>query len=461
MPTPVKSACYLLPIILWVGISCSSLDDDVSTSPNLSLRFSTDTIMFDTLLTDRTSITKRLRIFNDNKEDLRIDRIGLGSGRSSFYSLVVNGKEGDEIEGELIRGGDSLLVLVDVTIDPQDESNPYLVKDSIEVQWNGNAQDVKLIAWGQDAIYLNAVAVCNQTFTAERPYVIQEILLVDTLCSLTIEPGAQIYVDNGATIAVLGQLLVEGDSGNHVVFRNTRFDPNFIEAPGQWGGIVFFPGSRGNEISYATIENAVNGLFTFGVNDAASRVEISVDHSIIRHMSGSGIQAFTADIDVSNSLIHNCGGFVVSAFVGGDYRFDHCSMTNEPNFFIRDEPSFAFLDNFPDDPALVQDLSVTIRNSILWGSEDEVLFFSNDGGAQFDTLLHNNIIKGADSIPGNYVSQEFNFPGFDRPFLFEYNLDSTAFARDRALDSEIVDDILGHPRDSLPDIGAYERIDGE
>ena len=415
--------------------------------------------MFDTLFTERTSITRRLRILNRNKEDIIIDRIGLGSGDNSFYDLVVNGKTGKSIEQELIRGEDSLLVLVDVTIDPMDEDLPFLVKDSIEVSWNGNASDVKLVAYGQDAIFLDAVAVCDVTFTADRPYVIQRALVVDTLCSLTLEPGARVYVDNGASVAVIGQLLARGDSGNHVVFRNTRFDPSFIEAPGQWGGIIFLPGSRGNRISYTTIENAVNGVFTFGTNDPASRVEISIDHSIIRHMAGGGIQAFTAEIHVSNTLIHNCGGFLIGGFVGGLYQIDHCTMTNEPTLFIRDEPSVAFLDNFPEDPALVEDLSVTITNSIIWGLEDEALFLGNDGGAAFDTTITNNILRGADSLPGNYVSQLSNFPGFDRPFLYEYNLDSTAFARDKAPNSLIADDIRGLLRDSIPDLGAYERFD--
>ncbi|MEM9324501.1 MAG: hypothetical protein AAGA85_02550 [Bacteroidota bacterium] len=457
----IKAPPLLLPVLVWLMIvSCSQLDDDVSTSPNLQLALSTDTVRFDTLFTERTSITKRLRIFNDNKEDLIIDRIGLGAGNDSFYKLIVNGKEGKEITGELLRGEDSLLVLIDVTIDPMNENLPFLVKDSIEIQWNGNMTDVKLIAWGQDAIYLDAVALCDVVFTAERPYVIERFLRVDSLCTWELEPGARVYLDNGASIEVLGKMIANGDSGNHVIFRNTRFDPGFLEAPGQWGGILFQPGSRDNRLSYTTIENAVTAISTRGVNDPSSRVQISIDHSIIRHMFGAGIQAFTSELDVSNTLIHNCGAFVVSVFVGGDYRFDHCTMTNQPNFFIREEPSFAFLDNLPGE-SFVDDLSLEITNSILWGPEEEVFFLGNAGGAVIDTLVRNNIIKAADSLPGNFASQEFNFPGFDRPFLFEYNLDSVAFARDRAPGSLIPDDIRGLLRDSIPDIGAYERFDGQ
>ena len=37
---------------------------------------------------------------------------------------------------------------------------------------------------------------------------------------------------------------------------NDRFDDNFINAPGQWGGIIFLPGSKDNTIDHAEIRNA-------------------------------------------------------------------------------------------------------------------------------------------------------------------------------------------------------------
>lgn len=444
-------------LAFWAAIACSQLDDDVDNSATVQLTVSTDTLLFDTLLTSRTSLTKRMRIFNPEKNAVNIERIALAGGESSPYGLIVNGKAG-AIENEFLAAGDSLLVLVDVTIDPMNTNDPFLVKDSLLISWNGNQQDIKLIAWGQEANYLMGAIVCDETWTADKPYVIQQALLVDSLCTLTIEAGTRVYIDNGASIFVQGQLKVSGDSGNHVVFRNTRFDEDFIEAPGQWGGLVFFPGSRENVLSYATIENAQNGIFAFGSSNTSDRVEISIDHSVIRHMSIAGIQTFTSEVQMSNSLIYNCGAYLVGNFVGGNYDYSYCTFSNEPSFFIRDDPSLIFLDNLPGEVGLVDDLILSVTNSILWGTERDELLIGNDGGGLLDTTFQNNIVKFSIDLIGNFTSQQTNFPGFVDPFLFNFALDSLSFARDKG-NTPIFDDLLGIPRDEMPDLGALERVD--
>ena len=72
-------------------LSCDDQDDTPATQANISLLFSTDTLLFDTLLTDRLSITKRLRIYNPNTEAINISEISLTVG--SEYSLIINGAE--------------------------------------------------------------------------------------------------------------------------------------------------------------------------------------------------------------------------------------------------------------------------------------------------------------------------------------------------------------------------------
>lgn len=49
--------------------------------------------------------------------------------------------------------GDSLFVFVQVTVDPTGSTSPLLIKDSVIFETNGNIQDVKLTAIGQD-VYL-------------------------------------------------------------------------------------------------------------------------------------------------------------------------------------------------------------------------------------------------------------------------------------------------------------------
>ena len=108
---------------------------------------------------------------------------------------------------------------------------------------------------------------------------------------------------------------------------------------------------------------------------------------------------------------------------------------------------------------MVEDLSLELINTIVWGSNDEELLINNGGGANVTAILSQNIIRSSQELDDNFVSQEFNFPGFKNALSNDYSLDTLAFAKDKGADAGIDIDIRGFPRDELPDIGSYERIE--
>ena len=63
--------------IIFSGLSCSLSTEEISTDPNHKLRFSTDTIFFDTVFTEIASVTKRLRVYNDHNNAVNIASIHL------------------------------------------------------------------------------------------------------------------------------------------------------------------------------------------------------------------------------------------------------------------------------------------------------------------------------------------------------------------------------------------------
>ena len=455
---------FLSLVILSVVYSCQPLESEISTSADIKLIFSTDTILFDTLLTERLSITKRFRIFNTSKHAVSIDNIRLGLGSGSNYRIFANGKEGPAISDEVLNGGDSILVLVDADIDPEDEDMPYLVKDSVIVEWNTNRAHVKLVAWGQDAHYLKQHSLCDETWDSDRPYVIYDSLFIPPDCQLTIDPGVRILFNNNAALHVAGSLVVQGDSGSQVIFRNIRFDKNYIEAPGQWGhpeigaGIIFYPQSTGNQIDYAIIENANGGIY-MGIPDEDEDFDLVINHTIIRHMTRYGILSFTSDIYAANSLFYNCGSALLANLAGGSYSYEHCTFSNYPNFFVTEDPALQFSDYVETgENPIISDLDVEITNSIIWGANKNEIII-NEGGANINLDLTSNIIKYDGDIPNNFTSNESNFPGFRDQIAFDYSLDSLSFAIDQAIPGEITLDILGRERDSDPDIGAFEYIE--
>lgn len=414
------------------------------------------------MLSSVGSVTKRLRIYNPNKNAIELTKLSLGKGQSSPYTIWVNGEKSDSFTNEVIFGKDSLLVLIEVFIDPKDEDLPFLVKDSLIVEANGNTGFVRFVAWGQDAIYIkNEIIACNTTWTADRPYVIYDTAFVNTNCKLIIEQGARIYINNGASLFIAGSLQINGTLNNKVSIRNTRFDARFENVPGQWGGIFFLEGSTDNHIKHAVIRNGSQGL-RIGNPDNDDLFDLTISNSVIKNMSISGVEAYSSDVKISNSLIYNCGQFTVGCFLGGNYQLQHCTLTNGQSLLSSENPAVLFFDDFPGTELAAIDLKLDMQNCIVWGSQEEEFLISESGNSTVNLTINNNILRSTNeayNINNNILSQERSFPGFLNEFSFDYQIDSLSNARDKGIDLGQVFDLLGTQRDLMPDIGAYERKD--
>lgn len=450
------SLFIIIALLLWVG--CSTKEESVSFDPGLSLVFSNDSVAFDTLLSERRSSTRRLTVFNPNDEAIQFSEIALGKADASDYQVIINGRETNSLTNERLLGGDSLLILVEVNIASRNQNLPYIVKDSVIFRWNTNESHVKLVSYGQDGNTITSSSICDETWTNSRPYIIADTVVVAPDCQLTIEEGTNIYFENDAIMFIQGTLKAIGDSANHIVFRNARFDGIYDQVPGQWDGIYFLEGSADNEITYAEIFNGQIGL-RIGTPDDDDIPDVVVSNTEIFNMSLAGILAFTSDINVTNTLIYNCGTYMVGGFAGGNYTMRHCTFSNEPALFIQDEPTVQFSDNLVigEGELLVDELAIEMTNCILWGPADEELLVNNGGGTTVSLVLTSNIIRSGEEIPNNFTSQEFNFPGFSDVFGSDYTLDSLAFAIDQGLDIGVEKDLRGQDRDASPDIGAFER----
>ena len=454
----MRRLLVLLILVSWLG--CSLQEEMPSFDPGLELLFSRDSLHFDTLLSENRSITQRLTVYNPNAAAVQLTHISLGKGKASDYSVIINGRATTSLMNERLLGGDSLLILVEVTIRERGEDRPYAVKDSLIFEWNTNVSDVKLIAYGQDGHRLGKESICSEIWTNDRPYIITDTLLVGAGCHLTIEKGTKIYFQYDAILFVQGSLTALGDAADHIEFRNARFDGVYDSVPGQWGGIYFLEGSSGNALTFTDIFNGKIGL-RIGTPDDDDLPDVSIAHSKIFNMSVAGILAFTSDVDAVNTLIYNCGLYSAGHFAGGNYSYRHCTIANEPSLFIQEAPSVQFSDHIIVDNGqfITDDLAIELINTIIWGTREEELLINTAGGANITTDLRSNIIKSGADISGNFTSSAFNFPGFKEVFSYDYSLDTLAFAKDKAIATDIATDITGALRSTPPDIGAYERIE--
>jgi len=456
------------PRFLWLGVlvvsvwACTPDEEVFSELSDERLYFSTDTLFFDTLLTTQPSPSYRVQLFNPNKNGVIVPSISLASLNDSPYELTINGLSGKSFSNVKILGGDSLLILVKATLPPTGSASPELSRDYIEIA--GNTEKIVIDAWAQDATFLSGLnaIVGNIVWDSPLPYVISDTLLVTADASLTILEGVEVVMRPGSGFFVAGSLLTEGSQENKVVFRNDRSDRGYKEAPGQWEGIFFLEGSKGNFLDHTVIKNANIGLY-IGTPDDDDTPDVTLSNCLIANMSSDGILAFTSDVYAYNTVIYNVGRYLLGNLAGGNYRYEHCTFTNYPSDFFRDGPAVVFSDNIllDDLTLLTAPLQASVFNSIIWGSEQEEIELNTEGGSSFLVQIGYSVLKTKRAIfdvNNNILNTN---PKFYNEFLYDYRPDSLSPLINAANYLNIDLDIQGLPRDSLPDIGAYEWTQGQ
>jgi hypothetical protein len=455
----------IIPIIIFTSIfaACKYDEEIISDNPGLSIVFSSDTISFDTVFTDLGSVTKRLTVLNPNKNAIILDRVYVGKGSESAYQITVSGVEQNEVRDQIVYGNDSLLILVNVTINPDDRSLPFIVADSILFAYNNQIRHVILRSWGQNANYIgDSIIRQDQVWESDIPYFLSGSILIDSLKSLHITEGTRIYVSNGASVFVRGTLVSEGTADRRISFRNARMDKEYENVPGQWGGILFLEGSINNIISYTDIRNAQYGL-RVGTPDPDTIPDVVVKNSRIENTIAGGIVAFTSDLLVENSLINTSTGYVLANLAGGNYEYIHCTFANYGSLFFRQAPSVV-LSNILllDDNTLIEEkLAVNFKYSIVWGDMKEEIVVEEGDNTGVSISTDNSIFKTSLFIfEGNnsYLSTETDFMQFLDIQNYNYTPDSLSPAIDKAWMSGMKFDLLGEARDSFPDAGAIEFL---
>lgn len=453
--------------ILWVFVlplwwACTPDEEVFSELSDESLYFSADTLYFDTLLTTLPSPSYRVLLFNPNKNGVIVPNIGLGQQESSPFELTVNGLTARSFENLKILGNDSLLVLVKATLPTTGEPTPIRITDYLEVS-GATRTRVVIDAWGQDALFIDELVITgDQIWEAGQPYFIQGAVLVDSLSSLTIRQGVEVIMDPATFFFVKGTLRTEGSVSEKVVFRNTRTDRDYREAPGQWGGIYFLEGSKDNSINHTVVKNAEVGL-RIGTPDDDDVPDVVIANSVIANMSSDGILAFTSDVYAYNTVVYNAGRYLVGNLAGGNYRYEHCTFSNYPSDFFRDGPSVVFSDNIllDNEETLAAPLAAYVFNSVVWGTEPEEIAFNTEGGAAFVFQVGHSLLKTRTTIFNANNNLINTPPRFFNELLYDYRADSLSPLINGGKYLDIDLDILGNLRDSLPDIGAYEWVPGQ
>lgn len=349
-----------------------------TTDPSYRLSFSADTIAFDTLFTEVSSATKAFLIYNPGKPDLRIAHTSLAGGEHSPFRINIDGLSGSSYSDLSLRGGDSMYVFVEVTIDPRGEDHPFEVKDSLLFTLeSGVTQQVLFTASGQDATVLrHAVITTDTTLTAQRPYLIYDSLRIDSGATLTLEPGTRLHFADKVELQVYGRIHAVGTADSLIVFRGARTDRMFAYLPydrlsAQWGGITLHESSADNLFAHCDIHSGTYGVRAFSADTTSTK--LTMHSSQIHNVDGDALQLTQCKALFTNSLFTNAGGHCVN-ILGGRMDFVHCTMAN---FFPwKAERGVAVnLANYVEEPRALYPLhGVNFVNCLITGSkEDELL----------------------------------------------------------------------------------------
>ena len=461
--------------------------------------------MFDTVFTRIGSTTKLFRVHNRNNGKVNISSIRLARGSASFYRLNVDGVAGKSFSNIEIAAQDSMYIFVEVTIDPTNQNNPFIYRDSILFDLNGNEQHLDLIAFGQNAYYYmiegkviesNTQALYYDTLPGtpkhngvytmqnDKPHVIYGYLFVDSSQTLIIQQGAKIYLHNSASIWIspYATIQVNGVSGNPVTFQGDRLEEEYKDVPGQWDRIWINEGSVNNVINYAVIKNAFIGVHagysafdgvgnTVNVNDPK---KLTLTNTIIQNCSYAGILGHFFNITGGDNVVVNCGQHLCRFEYGGKYTFYQCTFANywsqsnnsqasntrtTPSFYFGDYEGSTLLSNSTD--------SLYFGNCIMDGSLAEEFQFDTIAGAvhgfgllKFDhNMLKTQMLQP--NIAHTSVCLINNPTSFVSPstYNFKLNSNSAALGQGSSLaNGGYFSDINGSSfiyTNGFPNIGAY------
>ncbi len=338
-------------------VSCKK--DKLITDSSAKIRFSQDSVLFDTVFTSVGSSTRNIRVINNNSQRIKISNIQLQNGNASPFIINVDGSPGKTFTDIEIAAHDSMYVFIQVNINPNASPviSPFIISDKLIFTVNGNTQSLNLEAWGQNAYYhrpTNAIKFKDGTYLAyslisstpgvdttwlkDKPHVIYGYLVVDSAQKLTINAGIQIYMNYKAGFWVYkgGQLKVLGQKDMEVVFQGARKEKDYTDEPGQWDRIWINEGSDNNIIDYAIIKNGYIGLQTEVIGNTIGGLgRLKLTNTKIQNMSKWGLYSLAYHIYGGNNVISNCQEQSLNIELGGQYTFLQCTFAN---FWNKDKP---------------------------------------------------------------------------------------------------------------------------
>ena len=444
---------------LLMAVSCNR-DDITFDNPSQLLRFSKDTVFCDTVYNQVRSETYAVKIYNNEDKDVLIPKISLAKGNSSLYRINVDGKAGTDFTNVPLRKKDSMYIFVEIA--PVANAPEAIAEDRITFESAAGNQHITLFSVVQDAEFFIEsptnpnVLTANTTWSNEKAKIIFGNLTLDEGKKLDIEKGTKVYFfkNAGMKISKNAELNVNGELNKEVIFRGDRSDPKYDTIPKNWNSISFDVGSK-LTMNYAKIFGGTRGL-------EMNETNANITNSIIHTHQEYGIYAVKSEINASNLVMNNCGEADFGIFKGGTYNITHATLANYWDFNSSLPALGIYATNEYQNGATLEQgpLVLNVRNSIVYGSVENMIELKPTSGQTFNTQFTYNLLKyGTKATYATLNSIKNEDPKFQNYFTQKLNLrvkdDSPAKGKGTYI-ANFPTDIAGIARPSSPTIGAYQ-----
>lgn len=489
----------ILVLALFVGLMVSisgCKKDDINTSPDVKLTFSTDSVNFDTVFSSVGTATYQLKVYNNDDSYINVGKIRLSNDPNNSFRINVDGLPGENFTDVEIGPNDSIYIFVEATVTPNGNVLYPFVEGEIQFETNGNAQKVKLVAWGWDAIFyvpnvfptnglpdftlVDPDTLATVTWTADRPIVIKGYVVVDEFQKLIIEPGTQIFFHDGGGLWIFSGGIINaiGSQEAPIVFQGDRLDPYFDELPGQWDRIWVNESEEDQIFEHVIIKNNFIGIqvesdpFGLQANPSVSDHFLQLKNVAIRNNSVASIFSKNYRLKVQNAVLSNGGQYLFAGTGGGEYHFEHTTFANNWSSAIRQTPAVYITNVTQVDASTIAIGSIVdseFTNCIIYGNGFNELGLDFDDQGAVDLKLKYCLIKGEeeemtpyidagyidDSTP-NYIGQEPGFIDFSNGD-FRPLPDAFILGKGDAI-SGLSNDIVGTPYANPPVLGCFEYL---
>ncbi len=481
---------FILGLFLLVIQQSCVKNSFISKGGNFS--FNTDTLTFDTVFTTQGSVTKWVLLKNENNKWVKFNNIKLEKGNASMFRMNIDGNPTKDISNIEIAPYDSMYIFVATTIDPNNDNNPFIIEDKILATLNGQTKQLPLVAYGQNAIYVNdSVLQGNITWSNAKPIVIINSALIDSNATLNILPGTKIYMHENSKLFVKGVLKAIGTKKDSIVFLGDRLDRDYFggDIAGEWCGLHFLNKSHDNKLDYCVIKNGgapwkvydpvakeygylTGALIYMQPNDIASTTPKLVMNNCFLGLSiQHGILAYNSSLRANNCCLYTCGAQNFYALEGGDYEFNYCTMGNYGHKFLKHDkqPILALRNYIPnDDISKITggNLKAQFTNCIIDGNatEGNEIFIDHLNNWTHQINFTTSILKQATPIPTTdalldnaTLALKNTNTDFEDAFKLNFNIKNTSSAKNKAtVIGALTKDIIDAPRSATPTIGCYE-----